>query len=235
LLARISFAQTLRQLDGKWCFTGLRTTVFKVQGEKLHVAMIEYPDTANFNSFVQDLPIDSSIFTEANVTQANDSVIIHAIFPAIAHELRLVYSLKDPTNIWFTGDVFFDSTRVIATNKNCNIKTPGCINRLYSRDDLKSFTSLKTNENFTRDDAFEFLLLLNNKLKSKCNRCYAGFTDAYMNEVLIEMGFNPIVKHTANKSVWYNTSGFTMYLKEKYLGDQKISKLIDQVFDWYLK
>jgi recombinational DNA repair protein (RecF pathway) len=101
--------------------------------------------------------------------------------------------------------------------------------------DLNAILRLKNSEAFTRDDAFEFLLRFNEKLKSRCNRCFAGFTDAYMNEVLIEMGFNPIVKRTANKSVWYNTSGFTFYLKAKFSDDQRLVKLIDYIFDWYLK
>jgi hypothetical protein len=229
------FAQTLNIFDGKWCFTGLRTTIFKAEGDKLYLAMIEYADTANFNRFVQTLPVDSSLFTEASVSAAKDTIIINASFPAIAHQLRLLYSVKDSTHIWFTGDVYFDSTRVIATNNNCNLNGPACINRLYSRNDLKTISALKTNESFTRDDAFEFLLRLNEELKSKCNRCYAGFTDAYMNGILVDMGFNPIVKRTANKSVWYNTSGFTMFLKEKFSGDQRILNMIDKIFDWYLK
>lgn len=235
LCAQTGFGQLVQQFNGKWLFTGLRTTVFKVQDSRLYVGMIEYGDTANFNRFIQAIPIDNSAFSETTITQRNDTVVIDAKFPAIAHELQLLYSPGDPNNILFTGDVFFDSTRVIATNSNCNLQRPVCINRLYSQNDLHTFAGLKTKESFTRDDAYEFLLRLNHKLQSKCNRCYAGFTDAYMNEVLIEMGFNPISKRTVNKSVWYNTSGFTMYLKEKFSDDQKIAKLIDQIFDWYLK
>jgi hypothetical protein len=114
------------------------------------------------------------------------------------------------------------------------VKSPACINRLYGQEDLVRLTALKTSESFTRDDAFEFLVRLNHTLKTKCNRCYAGFTDAYMNEVLIEIGYNPISKRTTNKLVWYNTSGFTVFVKEKYSDDQRIVKLIDSIFDWYL-
>lgn len=234
LYAQSGYSQSIHQFDGKWSFTGLRTTVFKVQNSKLYLGMIEYADTANFNLFVQGLSIDTAVFVEASVSQTNDTIVINAKFPAIAHELNLLYSPKDPNNIWFTGDVYFDSSRVIVTSANCNVKSPACINRLYDRADLARLTGLKTSESFTRDDAFEFLVRLNHTLKTKCNRCYAGFTDAYMNEVLIEMGYNPISKRTANKSVWYNTSGFTVFVKEKYSGDQRIVKLIDSIFDWYL-
>ena len=75
----------------------------------------------------------------------------------------------------------------------------------------------------------------NEKLKSRCNKCYAGFTDAYMNEILIEMGFNPIVKRTAVHSVWYNTSGFTYFIKAKFAQDERLVKLTEYVFDRYLK
>src|SRR5690349_14642496 len=228
-------AQTINQLDGRWSFTGLRTTIFKVQNQKLFVGMLEYADTANFNRFIKGLSVDSTVFNEANVNQSHDTINIHARFPAIDHDLQLKYLPSDPNHILFTGDVFFDSTKVIATNKNCNLSNPGCINRLYNQSDLKAMMQLKTYEAFTRDDAFEFLLRLNERLQSRCNKCYAGFTDAYMNDVLMEMGFNPIVKRSAANTVWYNTSGFTFYIKTKFSNDDRIVKLTDYIFDWYLK
>lgn len=235
LSAQIVNAQDIRVLNGKWSFTGLRTTVFKVENEKLYVGMLEYADTTNFNRFVSGLPVDSSVFKEAAVSGKTDSLVVHVRFPSIDHDLKLVYLSNSPNYILFTGDVFFDSTKVIVANNNCNVAKPGCINRLYGTADLKSILELKNQESFTRDDAFEFLLRLNQKLKSRCNKCYAGFTDAYMNEVLIEMGFNPIVKRTAARSVWYNTSGFTFYIKTKFSSDERIVKLADYIFDWYLK
>jgi hypothetical protein len=235
LYAQTGFGQLSDQFNGKWLFTGLRTTVFKVHDSRLYVGMIEYADTANFNRFVQGLPVDTAAFVEASVSTTNDTIVVNATFPTIAHELRLLFSSHDPNHVLFTGDVYFDSTRIINTNSNCNLRSPWCINRLYSQDELCRITTLKTRESFTRDDAFEFLVRMNQKLKTTCNRCYAGFTDAYMNEVLIEMGFNPISKRSANKSVWYNTSGFTMFVKEKFSDDQRIVKLTDDIFDWYLK
>ncbi len=235
LYIQIVNGQTIKQLDGRWSFTGMRTTIFKVANEKLYVWMLEYADTSNFNRFVNGLPIDSTVFKEASVAESHDTFAIHVSFPSIDHDLQLVYATGDSNNILFTGDVFFDSTRVIATNKNCNLNNPGCINRLYTASDLRAMMQLKTYETFSRDDAFEFLLRLNQNLKSRCNKCYAGFTDAYMNGILIEMGFNPIVKRTAANSIWNNTSGFTFYIKTKFSDDQKLVKLTDYIFDWYLK
>lgn len=229
------YAQDIKELDGRWSFTGLRTTVFAVKNEKLYVGMLEYADTSNFNRFVNGLPVDSVVFTEAAVSPKDDTIFIDARFPSIDHHLQLAYVTKEPNSILFTGDVFFDSTKEITANTNCNLKNPACINRLYSKTELRAIMQLKSFETFSRDDAFEFLVRLNQNLKSRCNKCYAGFTDAYMNETLIEMGFNPIVKRTAVQSVWYNTSGFTFYIKTKFSNDQRIVKLTDYIFDGYLK
>lgn len=228
-------AQILKQLDGKWAFTGLRTTIFKVQNNELYVGMLEYTDTSNFNRFLEALPPDSTVFTKASTLQENDTIAIQVQFPAIDHSLQLIYATKNPMNILFTGDVFFDSTKAITANNNCNLNNPGCINRLYNASDLKAMLHLNNYTNFTRDDAFEFLLRLNETLKTRCNKCYAGFTDSYMNEVLINMGFNPIIKRSAVGSTWYNTSGFNSYIKAKFASDQRIVKLTDYIFDWYLK
>jgi hypothetical protein len=235
LYVQSSIGQSIVQFDGKWCFTGFRTTIFKAQQGTLYVGMIEHVDTANFNQFVQSLPVDSGVFREATVTQHNDTILIEASFPATQHNLSLVYLPTDPNNILFAGDVYFDSTHVIVTNANCTIAKPVCVNKLYSQNELRGLSRLKSTESFTRDDAFEFLLRMNQKLKTKCNRCYAGFTDAWMNELLIEMGFNPIVKKQANKSVWYTTSGFTSFVKEKFSADERMVRLMDQMFDWYLQ
>ena len=228
-------AQNVQQFDGRWSFTGLRTTVFKVANEKLYIGMIEYTDTTSFNRFVKGLPLDSSVFNAASVVQRGDTLAIHVTFPSIDHDLQLLYTATDPDNILFTGDVFFDSTKIIATNKNCDLKNPGCTNRLYNKSDLKTMMQLKNYDQFSRDDAFEFLLRLNENLKSRCNKCYAGFTDAYMNAILFEMGFNPIVKRGAANAIWYNTSGFSFYIKTKFSDDQRIVKMTDNIFDWYLK
>lgn len=197
--------------------------------------MIDYADTTNFNRFVQGLPLDSAIYNQAIINKNGDTIIIEVNFPAIDHRLKLLYSAKDSSHILFTGDVFYDSSKVIVPNINCTPGRPACSNRLYDQNELKSMMKLKTTDAFTRDDAFEFLTRLNGNLKSRCNKCYAGFTDAYMNEILIEMGFNPIIKRTAARSIWYNTSGFTFYIKNKYSDDARILKLTDYIFDSYLK
>src|SRR5678816_3098066 len=105
LYVQIGVAQTIKQLDGKWAFTGLRTTVFKVANEKLYVGMLEYADTSNFNRFIRRVPLDSTVFSESTVIQNDDTITIHAKFTSIDHELKLVYAINDSTNIWYTGDV----------------------------------------------------------------------------------------------------------------------------------
>src|SRR5215212_4378991 len=127
--------------------------------------MLDYTDTNNFNRFVGRLLLDSTVFNEASVDQRNDTIIIHAKFPLIDHGLKLVYVPNDSNNIKYAGDVYFDSTRVIITNANCSLTNRGCINRLYDQNELKIMMSLKSPEKFTRDDAFEFLLRLNEKLR----------------------------------------------------------------------
>jgi hypothetical protein len=228
------FAQSVEDLHGRWAFTGLRTTILKVEKGKLFVGMLEYSDTSNFSRFLRNDPVDSSVFVPAQISFMHDTISIDASFTNIDHRLRLLYSPKDSKHILYTGDVFFDSAQAIIPNKNCSSSLPTCVNRLYNSDDIRSIMSLHTPESFTRDDAFEFLLRLNGKLQSKCNRCYAGFTDAYMNEVLIDMGFNPIIKRVAAHSVWYNTSGFTFFVKSKFQNDERITRLAEYVFDRYI-
>jgi hypothetical protein len=143
LYVQIVDGQIIKQLDGRWSFTGLRTTVFKVTNEKLYVGMLEYADTSNFNRFMNGLPIDSTVFNEAFVIEKDDTIATHVNFPSIDHNLQLVYVLKDSSNMLFTGDDFFDSTRIIVADKNCNLNEPSCNNRLYNASDLKAILQLR--------------------------------------------------------------------------------------------
>jgi hypothetical protein len=228
------FSQNISDLSGRWCFTGLRTTVFDYRNEQLYVGLLESTDTLNFKKFLKHGPLDTALFTEAGVTRIKDTFIIEASFPKFDHSLKLMYIPSNPDVIIYTGDVFFDSSNIIVTNKNCQLQNPSCINKLYSKDEILTINNLKTPDKFSRDDAFEFLLRLSTKLKDKCNRCFAGFTDAYMNEVLIDMGFNPITRHSYGQSNMYNTSGYTFFLKTRFENDKKIKELSHFLLDEYI-
>ena len=229
-----SFSQSLNDLDGKWCFTGVRTTVFNYRQEKLFIGLLDSGDTLNFKKFIENKPLDTSLFVEAIMSRLKDTVILQASFPKIKHDLKLAYTSLNQNMILYTGDVYFDSTSVIITNKNCQLQNPFCLNKLYSRTDIDAIAKMKPVEKFTRDDAFEFLLRLSLKLKDKCNRCYAGFTDAYMNEVLIDMGFNPITSHRYGRSIMYSTSGFTFYMKTKFATDKPVENLSRFLLEQYI-
>jgi hypothetical protein len=231
-----SFSQALQSLDDKWCFTGLRTTLFNVENGHLYVGLLNYNDTLNFKKFINDGFVDDTlIFSRADIIGSGDTIIIKANFPKVDHELILEYSPLNPSAINYTGDVYFDSTHVINTNRNCRLSKPSCINTLYSKEDLLSMIKKNSPEKFTRDNAYEFLVRLSVKLKDKCNRCYPGFTDAYMNEVLIEMGFNPITRQPVANSLLYNTSGFTFFLKTRFEQDKAIRDLSQYVLDQYIR
>ena len=229
-----TFSQKISDLRGRWCFTGLRTTLFDYRDNQLYIGFLEPRDTLNFKKFLDHVPLDTTFFTEASVRAINDTFIIEAAFPKIEYFLKLVYMTSTPDVIVYTGNVFFDSSTIIATNKNCQLQKPSCINKLYTKDEILVINKLKTPDKFSRDDAFEFLLRLSIKLKDKCNRCYAGFTDAYMNEVLIDMGYNPITKHTYSQYIMYNTSGFTFYLKTRFESDKVIKELTHLLLDHYV-
>jgi hypothetical protein len=227
-------AQTANELEGKWCFTGLRTTIFDCRNDKLYIALLEGTDTVNFSRFLNNASLDTSIFVETSIKLIGDIAIITADFPNFEHLLVLQYAASNPTMIQYTGDVYHDSTHIITTNKNCDLQRPSCLNRLYTKEDIAVMSKMKSVEEFSRDDAFEFLLRVTMELKNKCNRCYAGFTDAYMNKVLMDMGFNPITKQKLGHSHIYSTSGVTYFIKAKFEKDKTIGKLFRLLVNQYV-
>ena len=226
-------AQSINELNGKWCFTGFRTTIFSVRNEKLYVGLLESRDTLNFKGFLENSILDTAILVEATVSTFKDTLKIEADFPKIKHRLNLEYNSSSVDVIIFMGDVYFDSASLIRTNRNCQLQQPMCINKLYSADDIRRILKMKPVQEFTRDHAFEFLLRLSLQLRDKCNRCYSGFTDAYMNEVFIDMGFNPITAYKFGNVTMYNTSGFTFFMEKKFEKDQTVARLVRLVLGQY--
>jgi hypothetical protein len=49
-------AQPPSHFDERWAFTGLRTTVFRVENGDLYVGMLEYADTSNFARLLRKEP-----------------------------------------------------------------------------------------------------------------------------------------------------------------------------------
>lgn len=227
------FGQSINELNGKWCFTGFRTTIFSVRNAKLYVGLLDSRDTINFKRFLENSILDTAIFVEATVLSSNDTLKMEADFPKIKHRLNLAYYLSAVDAITYMGDVYFDTASLIRTNRNCQLQQPMCINKLYAADDIPRILKLKPVQEFTRDHAFEFLLRLSLELRDKCNRCYSGFTDAYMNEVFIDMGFNPITAHRFGFVTVYNTSGFTFFIERKFETDQTVTRLVRLVLGDY--
>ena len=80
--------QSIKSLNGKWCFTGFRTTLFSTRNEKLYVGLLESRDTANFKRFLESSALDTAIFVEATVRSLKDTIVIEADFPGIKHKLN---------------------------------------------------------------------------------------------------------------------------------------------------
>jgi hypothetical protein len=211
LLTLAVSAQDFKKLDGKWAFSGSRMTIFTVRNDTLFTSLIDDSDLNSFDAFYAGKPIsDPKQLIASKVSSFNGKLMISADFSteSKSHLLTLIYDEKDSLHIQYVGDVYYNDKKVPYTNENCNPAVPYCTNRLYSKSDLAAIKKMAPLAGIKKPEILELFKRHEEVCKTKCNKCYESFAGAEINEILIDMGYNPINKVEWNKSYKYSVSGF---------------------------
>jgi hypothetical protein len=225
-------AQDIKTLDGKWAFSGSRTTIFTVKNDTLFVSLIDDNDLKNFEAFYSGKSItDTSQLFPATVSQFNGKLMITSQLKRNTKTslMTFIYDEKDSLHIQYVGDVYYNDKRVPYTNEHCDINVPYCTNRLYSKSDIVRISKLKSLETITKPEILELFKKHEAICKTKCNKCYEGFPGADMNGILIEMGYNPINKVPWNAGYKYKVSAFD-FIMDKHRSDPEIDQAYRKYF-----
>lgn len=229
-------AQDIKMLDGKWAFSGSRTTVFTVKGDSLFVSLIDDDDLKNFETFYSGKPItDASQMFPAAVLKFNGKLMLTS---QIRRNLRtssvtFIFDQKDSLHIHYVGDVYYDDKKAPYTNEYCDTNVPYCTNRLYSRSDIVRISKLKSLETITKPEILELFKKHEVICKTKCNKCYEGFPGADFNGILIEMGYNPINKKPRDAGYKYSVSAFD-FIMDRYREDPEIKEAANYLKEFFM-
>src|ERR1044071_7483416 len=204
-------AQDIKTLDGKWAFSGSRSTVFTVRNDTLFVSLVDDGDLPNFEAFYSGKPItDPALLSPATVSKFNGKLQIASQVKRRSNTflMTFIYDEKDSLHIHYVGDVYYGDKKIPNANAYCDTLVPYCTNRLYSRNDMIRIGKLKPLEGITKKEIFEVFKKHEIMCRTKCNKCYEGFPGADFNGIIIEMGYNPIYKKPWNGSYSYSVSSY---------------------------
>ncbi|AUC15799.1 hypothetical protein BTO06_11850 [Tenacibaculum sp. SZ-18] len=236
-ISPLSFGQEVSSLDGKWAFSGSRTTFFTVKNDSLFVSLINDHTISEFEQFYSGAPkADSLTLFPCQTNQFDDKLMI------VAKNTRrnkgalmsFIYSTKDSSSITYIGDVYYGDKKVPNANDNCNLQVPYCTNKLYSIKELDSIKKLKPISEISKAEVLTVFERHSEILKTKCNKCYEGFPGADINGILIDLGYNPIQKIDWNDSYAYEVSGFDNIM-DKYREDEEVVAAYRKYFSTFIE
>ena len=228
-------AQIPETFDGRWCSLGSSTLVFSAKNNKLYCTLVEEHKTKEFASFYLSQQLsDSAKYFEVNVSTANSKIFLGTTIHTRrdSSTMLFVYDRSVDTTLYFVGDVYYDSTRMAYTNSNCNMDVPACSSYFYKKNDYAYLSKLKSLTTISRKEAFEVLRRFMALSATKCNRCYEGFPGAYMNRIIIGMGYNPVYQQEFDGELCFKTSGLD-FIVDTFIG--RTDKPNDKEMADYLK
>jgi hypothetical protein len=208
-------AQDIKMLDGRWAFSGNRTTVFTVKNDTLFVSLVDNGDLKNFETFYSGKPLtDPGVLSRAQTSVVNGKMLISCGIKRGDKSTLMVfiYDQKDSLHIQYIGDVYYGEKKAPYINDKCNTDVPYCTNRLYYRNDAVKISKLKSLAGITKAEVIDLFTKLSNANQKRCNKCYEGLEGADVNVLLIEMGYNPINKVPKNATYQYSVSGFDFFM-----------------------
>lgn len=228
-----SYGQIPKSFDGRWCFAGSRILQFAEKKGKLYCRFIEEHDTKNFLQFYLGKQVADTIGSIVNIDSSKTKLFLTTILQSgeKSKSFFFVYDKSNDSTLYFVGDVYYDTTRIKYTNHNCNCVVPTCGNYFYTKKTLATISKLKDIGNLTREEAFEVFKRFKAVSATRCNRCYEGFPGADFNNILMNMGFNPISQKKFGNEIVYNTSVFD-YIMDKFVGGES-GKRDKELYDYY--
>lgn len=235
-LALTTSGQTIKSFDGRWCFTGSRTSIFVVKENQLFLTFIKGHDTEYFSRFYSGKDLGDSLdFFPVTVDSAGNKIFLstHITINNRGTSLFLVFDKTVDSILNFVGDVYYDSSQVKFANNNCNLDVPSCTNYFYHRTDIIRISKLRDIKALSRTEAFNIFTQFAKISRNKCNKCYEGFPGADFNQIVINMGFNPIYQRKFNDEMIYETSAFD-FIRENMIGNSSPPKDQD-LYDYYKK
>lgn len=228
-IAHILEAQNIGILNGKWAFSGSRLTLFHVKNDSLFFTEINDHIVKDFEPFYSGSPDFSSLtLFPCKVFQFNEQLMITTEVSK-KRLFTFIYSLKDTTIIHFVGDVYYNDKRSPNPNENCDLNVPYCTIKLYSINEIITIRNLKAISEISKKEVMKVFKQHSKLCKTKCNKCYEGFPGAEVNQIIIEMGYNPICKIPRNDSYTYQTSGFDNIM-DIYKSDKEIYSFYKKYF-----
>lgn len=213
-------AQKLSHFDGRWCFIGSRIIKFTEKSGRLYLSAIKDHDTLHFRQFYNNETITNpALLFPVTTSKAGGKLLMRVTLKGEIEDWTgtLIYNPSNDSTLYFTGNVYYDTSQVTFTNLNCDTVVPTCANYFYRKNDIDKIKNLRDLNTISREDAFTILRRFEVLTKQLCNRCYEGFPGANINRIAITMGYNPVTRRKWNQGFVFETSVFD-FIVDKFVG-----------------
>jgi hypothetical protein len=242
-LSLLAQAQLPNSLINKWGFIGNGILFFSETNNQTYVEIMEqgnnsfidlYTTGKSLNKKYQDkIIVEDSTITYKLLSQTR----LYDTFEKAVDTVRFLKEKNNSNILFITGKSRINGKRNgIKTNNNCDTTNLKCPVYLYDLKKLNELKKLKQINTINKTDFVKFLNNLKKALPKNCNICNDNFVVSVVNNIVMQMGYNPISSYTTKYSTIYKTSAlyqlnFELLTKYKELKPQ-YEKIIN---DFYFK
>ncbi|NVK03612.1 MAG: hypothetical protein HWD92_02270 [Flavobacteriia bacterium] len=218
------FAQSIDSLDGKWALTGSRSLLFSVEDSVLYMSLVDSDHEERFSSMMSGRPNYKIIErAECEVDAFNNYIYIGATFTYWrTRTFRLIYNYQRPNHISIFGDIY-DPKEWSVPNQNCDTDVPHCEVILRDVEEWSDITQLPRVTSMPREEVISLMNRIIESMDTVCNSCQEGVHGANWNSVIIDLGYNPVIKE--DNGFGYNSFGLDEVWK-KYR-DEEDAELLE--------
>jgi len=227
-------AQPASVFNGRWCFSGSRSSLFIVKDSNVYVAMVSEKDSANFNRYLSTGTVGDDIqLFPVYIDSSKERYFLTAHIRRNGQQRTayFIYNKGNDSTIYYIGNVYADTAKIKTYNANCRLEVPGCSAYLYKRSEMIQMSRLKNLNYMNRNDMFRVLETLSVLLKNYCNLCAEGLLDAMINRAVVINGFNPFHLEVSDDRRVYRVSA-ARFLFDNLIGtsDKPIDRELYEVW-----
>jgi hypothetical protein len=209
-----SIAQISKKLNNQWAFFGNGLVYFEEQRDSLWVDYMEqdsyrFIDFYNFNlppNEKRELKLVGVVDT-VKAYQLTSIMEFTTRFRSKQDTIKFLMNKNNNHQIWVAGKITYDyRENSIKKNSYCDTPFLFCPLLLYDKSKMETIKKLNPIDKITKPHLIAFLNKLEKKLKERCNICNEAFFISDVNEIIMELGYNPVFTYTKGKMTIHKTS-----------------------------
>lgn len=198
--------------------------LFSAEDSVLYMSLVHSDHEERFSSMMSGRPNYKIIErAECKVDAFNNYIYIDATLTFWRNRtFRLIYNYQRPNHISILGDIYYPEEESVP-NQNCDTDVPHCEVILRDVEEWNDIRKLPLITSMPREEVISLMNRIIESMDTVCNSCQEGVHGANWNSVIIDLGYNPVIKEA--DGFGYNPFGLDVVWK-KYR-DEEDAELLE--------